>query len=410
MMTGRLIYKSLFFFTIVGTLTSCRVARNISKENAFIDSVYVPKITLQDRKNFIFNNGDLTFSNQFLAGRLNRIEQVNDSTFTIFIEPENRPINPSPWYAFKIWSKNSRNLYLSLHYYANKHRYDPKTSTDGIVWDELKGTTLNKDSTVSFFKLPVNTDTLTVAAQEVINSVSAYEWIDGLAELPFMKKQVIGHSRMGKPILALSNTESSGKNIVVVISRQHPPEVTGYLAMQEFVHELTAASDLAKKFREKFEVVIVPMINPDGVDEGNWRHSFDGVDLNRDWEFFKQPETRAVKDFLLTKISDQQAKVYLAFDFHSTWHDILYTNSDTLTNFPGLTRQWIAGFQKELGVTLKVSPSGNGGNVSKSWFSRELKADALTYEVGDDTSRDLIKKKGKLAALVMMEILIQKMP
>ena len=407
MVSRKIFYSSLFFFTILGTFTSCRVQRNIRKENHTIDSVHVAKINLQDKKHFIFNNGELIFSNQFLAGRLNRIDQINDSTFNIFIEPENRPINPSPWYAFKIWSKNARNVYLSLDYYPNKHRYDPKISKDDISWDNLEGIRLNTDSTVSFFKLSVNKDTLTIAAQEVISSTTAYKWIDSLSELSFMKKQIIGYSLMGKPILALNNTESSGKNIIVVISRQHPPEVTGFLAMQEFVHELTSSNELAQKFREKFEIIIVPIVNPDGVDEGNWRHSAAGVDLNRDWEFFKQPETRAVKDFLLKKISDQDAKVYFALDFHSTWHDILYTNSDTLTNFPGLTRQWINDFQNELGVTLKVSPSGNGGNVSKSWFMREFKADALTYEVGDDTSRDMIKKKGKLAAQVMMEILIK---
>lgn len=408
MMTGKLIIRILFFFTIIGTFPSCRGTKNVTGENQKIDSVFVPKITLQNRKDFTFNKGNLIFSNQFLSGRMNRIEQLNDSTFTIFIEPENRPINPSPWYAFKVWSEHSRNVYLALEYFPNKHRYDPKISTDNILWEELKGTSLNKDSTVSFFKLPVSRDTLTVAAQEILNSASAYKWIDTLAKLPFIKKQLIGHSLMGKPILALNNTESSGKNIIVVISRQHPPEVTGYLAMQEFVQELTSENNLAKQFREKFEIIIVPMVNPDGVDEGNWRHNFGGVDLNRDWEFFKQPETRAVKDFLLKKISDQQAKIYFAFDFHSTWHDILYTNSDTLTNMPGLTREWINGFEKELGVTLRVRPSGNGGNVSKSWFNRELNTDAITYEVGDDTPRDMIRKKGKVAAQVMMEILLKK--
>jgi hypothetical protein len=408
MMTGKLIIRILFFFTIIGTFPSCRGTKSVLKENQKIDLAYVPNINLQKRNHFTFNNGSLTFSNQFLAGRLNRIDQINDSSFTIFIEPENRPINPSPWYAFKIWSNSSRNIYLSLNYFPNKHRYDAKTSMDGILWEELKGTTLNKDSTISFFNLPVSKDTVTIAAQEIINSANAYKWIDGLAELPFMQKQVIGHSLMGNPILALHNTESSGKNIVAIISRQHPPEVTGYLAMKEFVHELTSGSELAKQFREKFEMIIVPMVNPDGVDEGNWRHNFDGVDLNRDWEFFKQPETRAVKDFLLSKISDQEAKLYFAFDFHSTWHDILYTNSDTLTNLPGLTSQWITGFQNTLGSTLRVRPSGNGGNVSKSWFNRELNADAITYEVGDDTPRPLIKEKGKLAARVMMEILLGK--
>lgn len=231
--------------------------------------------------------------------------------------------------------------------------------------------------------------------------------MDSLAKLPVINKQIIGYSLMGKPIVALNNTESNGKKVVVVISRQHPPEVTGFLAFQEFIRSLLSSEYLARKFREEFEIIIVPMVNPDGVDEGNWRHNAAGVDLNRDRDSFKQPETRAVKDFLLKKVSDQQAKVYYAFDFHSTWYDILYTNSDTLTSFPGLTRQWIACFEDELSVKLRVSSSGNGTNVSKSWFMRELNADAFTYEVGDNTSREMILKKGAAAARVMMNILVE---
>ncbi len=159
---------------------------------------------------------------------LNRIEQMNDSTFNIYIDPENRPINPSPWYAFKVWSKGVRNVYLHLNYSPNKHRYDPKISRDDKSWESLEGITLNRDSTESTFKLPVNNDTVTVAAQEVISSVTSNKWADSLAALPFMHEQIIGHSLLGKPIVALNNTESNGKNIVVVISRQHPPEVTGY--------------------------------------------------------------------------------------------------------------------------------------------------------------------------------------
>ena len=398
----------IFFLIIVCGIFSCRVQKSIGKDT--INSVDKPKITLQDRKQFIFNNGDLTFSNQFLSGRLNHIYQVNDSSFSIFIDPENRPVNPSPWYAFKVWSKKPRNVYITLDYHPNKHRYHPKISRDNISWENFEAITLNEEGTVSFFKLPVNKDTLTVAAQEIISSVASNKWADSLANLPFMKKQIIGQSLMGKPIVALNNTESDGKKIVIVISRQHPPEVTGYMAMQEFVESLTSSSELARKFRENYELIIVPMVNPDGVDEGNWRHNAAGVDLNRDWEFFVQPETRAVRDFILKKVTDQEAKVYFAFDFHSTWNDILYPNLDTLSNFPGLTRQWVNNFQEELGVKLKVSPSSDTRNLSKNWFLRELKADGIIYEVGDDTPRDLIKKKGEVAAEVMMKILVGMTP
>ena len=44
------------------------------------------------------------------------------------------------------------------------------------------------------------------------------------------------------------------------------------------------------------------MPNPDGVDSGYWRHNSNGVDLNRDWIEFTQPETKAIKQFLESKV------------------------------------------------------------------------------------------------------------
>jgi len=39
----------------------------------------------------------------------------------------------------------------------------------------------------------------------------------------------------------------------------------------------------AKHLRENFIFKIVPMLNPDGVIEGNYRSSLAGCDLNRRW-------------------------------------------------------------------------------------------------------------------------------
>jgi predicted deacylase len=255
----------------------------------------------------------------------------------------------------------------------------------------------------------VGKDTATVAAQEIISSASAYRWMDSLSGLPFIQMQVIGYSILGKPVVALRTTGSSGKGIIVVLSRQHPPEVTGYMAMQEFVHTLTADTELARDFRGKYELVVIPMVNPDGVDEGTWRHNAAGVDLNRDWNDFKQPETRAVKDYLFKAVLAQGAKVYFGIDFHSTWHDVFYTNKDTATNLPGFMGQWLSGFEKAVpGFKANIRPSGSEGAVSKSWMLRALGADALTYEVGDDTSREMLRLKGRVAAETLMKLLLRK--
>jgi murein tripeptide amidase MpaA len=365
----------------------------------------------QQHKDYAFNKGTLIFTNRFATARLSNVLQQNDSTFTIDILPENTPVNPSPWYAFKVWSSVKRNIYLTLHYPGYKHRYDPKLSYDYKTWQPVNKVKVSANEQDAAFKMEATNDTVAVAGQELISSADTYRWIDTLAKLPFIKKQVAGKSLGGKPITVLSTKGSPGKKLIVVLSRQHPPEVTGYMAMQEFIRTTLDNTDLAKKFRSAFELLIVPMVNPDGVDEGNWRNSTAGVDLNRDWNGFNQPETRAVKDYVFKMVKDQDAKVYFAIDFHSTFYDVFYINQlkdPDRSNCPGFTSHWLAAIQQAIpGFKPNIKPSGNGSDVSKSWFSRVLQAEAITYEVGDNTSREQLKQKGRVAAEEMMKILVK---
>src|SRR3546814_1987601 len=71
-----------------------------------------------------------------------------------------------------------------------------------------------------------------------------------------------------------------------------------------FVDELAADSPLARDFRERTLVIVLPLLNPDGVVEGNWRGNINGQDLNRDWGPFTQSETRAVRDLLERELDD----------------------------------------------------------------------------------------------------------
>src|SRR5690606_41013397 len=88
------------------------------------------------------------------------------------------------------------------------------------------------------------------------------------------------------------------------------------------------------------------MLNPDGREEGHWRHNMAGVDMNRDWVEFKQPETRAFKEYLTNKVHKQDAQIHFAIDFHSTFFDVLYTNGEDESNHKaGLMKDWIAAFQ-----------------------------------------------------------------
>ena len=54
--------------------------------------------------------------------------------------------------------------------------------------------------------------------------------------------------------------------------------------MKGAIDFLTGESDEAKALRDMFIFKIIPMLNPDGVTNGNYRCSLAGSDLNRRWK------------------------------------------------------------------------------------------------------------------------------
>ncbi|GBG87835.1 hypothetical protein CBR_g45991 [Chara braunii] len=70
---------------------------------------------------------------------------------------------------------------------------------------------------------------------------------------------------------------------VVITGRVHPGETNASWMMKGVIDFLTGNSLDAKILRDNFVFKIIPMLNPDGVVNGNYRCSLAGVDLNRVW-------------------------------------------------------------------------------------------------------------------------------
>jgi murein tripeptide amidase MpaA len=410
-----------YLFLILFLSTSCSQNTQWKGQDPIkkVDTHTVP-IQLQYKGIFDMGSG-VYLSNDFIGARLNGAARTNDTLISILITPENEKINPSPWYAFKIWSEQEQDISLNFIYPENVgHRYYPKLSHDGLVWERLDSNAYHIDMGTTIegqnfpknmqMKIHIGPDTLFVSAQELNTSKELGIWLSHLDTLPFVSLDTIGYSRQGRPLQLLKIGANDDQRMLFILSRQHPPEVTGYLAMQAFVETLCSTSELAEDFRKEYSVYVLPMANPDGVDNGHWRHNAGGVDLNRDWADFNQPETRAIRDFMKEKVAESGGKFYFAMDFHSTYEDIYYTEDPVAEgNMPGLIPKLItesgAAFDN-YEPNIKSGLDSDARVSSTSYFFYEFGAESFTYEIGDNTDRDFVLEKGEVTAETLMELLI----
>jgi hypothetical protein len=382
------------------------------------------EISPQHKRTFLFSNTSVYASNEFEGARLNDFYQINDSVYTAVISPENAPINNSAWYAFKLWADGQQNITMNLSYNDGTHRYVPKLSYDKINWTAFDTTliTIDTSKNIASLKLSIGRDTLWFCAQELITSSVYEDWINQLARFPYVDRKVIGTSSEGRRINELTISESASDDYLIFIGRQHPPEVTGYFALKSFVETIAGSSKHSEEFRKRFNMIVIPLVNPDGADNGHWRHNINGVDLNRDWVDFNQVEPKVVKDEV-TKIVSNGGNIVFYIDFHSTQFDVFYTLSlestisesfdeeqiRTAKNNHTLMSSWLTNLQTRLpeyNVNIIDTLSKTSSPTSDRWMQKTFNVPAVTYEVGDETNRELINKVTSAAAEELMGLLL----
>ena len=351
------------------------------------------------------NIGSVRLLADFEASRMDECKRLGGNSFQVIIKPENTPINPSPWYAFKIVADQPAQVKVAIKIAGKReNRYLPKISNDMQSWHVHKHRYRGK---VLTFNVSASQQATYIAGQEVINNQYYVDWAKRLEAISSVKHSQLGESIQGRPIYKIESKGSSNKWLVI-LGRMHPPEVTGALALFPFVETLLANNSFADSFRQKYNLLIIPNLNPDGVAMGNWRHNANGVDLNRDWITFKQPETTQVHQHLQALVASGQ-KIKFAVDFHSTQHDVFYTMPvDYGVENRYFVKHWLGALDQAMPNFDVIQKPGNRPNngVSKQYFADNYQVHAITYEMGDETNRDNIKVIANNAAVTLMQTLM----
>ncbi len=414
---------------------------NIPQDEYNLNTERKRKVILQEKKTYTFEKDQLFVSNEFEGARLIDFYPNKDNSYTAVFEPENLTAF-TPWFAFKIWSPKEQNITIHvisrtvdfhlLRMISPKVRdllekFRPMISNDRLTWKYMDRVNLNKKNHRYIFSLTmhVNPNPQWISAQELITSSDYQEWTAKLKEHSFITDSIIGRSVEGRPIREIDITESKGDpELVIITGRQHPSEVAGYFSMKAFVERIAGNSDLAVAFRKKFKLIVFPLLNPDGVDKGFGRCNANGINLNRDWKRFMQPETHAVKDRVEDLLRRHAGKVKFFIDFHSAEKDLFYVIPvDKLLKKDfgdekrrrrekgnALIHTWISRIQskfpdKEFEISYQSSREKAG--ATDDWMFLDHDVPALTWETGFLTDRRLIRGIADSATVELTKLLLE---
>lgn len=212
----------------------------------------------QNRRVCEFAETGVTFDADFDGARLDEAVLEENGDYRIVIRPENQPINNSAWYAFRLSAETPQTIVIRLTYEGGRHRYHPKTSLDGSSWQLLPADRYRRTESGATLRVDVGPKPVWISAQEMIGLAELSAWTDKIAGLSFVEETVIGRSVGDRPIRQVTIGPEDPKYAVAIIGRQHPPEVTGTLALMEFVETLAGPGDLAEEFRRSFQVLSFP--------------------------------------------------------------------------------------------------------------------------------------------------------
>ena len=123
-------------------------------------------------------------------------------------------------------------------------------------------------------------------------------------------------------ITSKQNQENMSKRKgVILTARVHPGESVGSWMMKGALDFLVDPESVeAEYLRQNFVFKVIPMLNPDGVINGNYRCSLAGCDLNRRWKRPSKvlhPTIYATKQLCLQFAKERELQIFCDFHGHS---------------------------------------------------------------------------------------------
>lgn len=269
-----------------------------------------------DEKTTSYEN--LIFESRFESGNLSMASKISETEYNLLLQQDTNSYGNTQWFFFQV-----SNMKLHTKYKFNILNYSKKYSLyqEGMqvcIYSQRNFDKNNEGwyrggdkitySSNKIFKNPFKTYS-TMSFEYTFNFTDdfvyfayavPYTYTDLLTLLDsYDKNPSLTNILIRKPLcqtltgntvyyLTITNPgtrdEILHKKAVILLARVHPGETVSSHAMHNILNFLISSSTEAHFLRNRYIFKIIPMINPDGVINGNYRCSLLGVDLNRRWK------------------------------------------------------------------------------------------------------------------------------
>lgn len=336
-----------------------------NKKKSFLDSLY----QIQGHK-----DKTLLFESRFENGNLLAAYNLDENMYQLLLQKDTNTKGYNQWFFFRVsntFKSNKVNIAI-INLMRNRTKYskgikiwtysEKKSKCEGIGWHHpIQETNYSSNglymfskgkrkyySTLSFdYTFEYDDDYVYFANcipytySDLMKDLANYQKAE-ITKFPFFHRKTLCSTLGGNDVdyITINNSKSEEMNMpiaskekesIVLIARQHPSESPGSWVIKGAIEFLMSRCEEANYLRDHFIFKIIPMMNPDGVIEGNTRTSFAGCDLNRRWAHPKEifhPEIYYAKD-MISKLASQR-KINCFIDFHGhfgAFNSFFYCNN-----------------------------------------------------------------------------------
>lgn len=289
----------------------------------------------------------LVFESRFESGNLGSAMKVSENEYDLLMQTDINTKGHTQWFYFRVTNTQKTlvkfnilnfskpdSLYnqgMKILMYSNKENLN-----SGAGWYREGGNisyfanyirragSQKTYFTLSFtYEFPYIDDTVYIAYCYPYTYSHLMKDLSPIEDLSFVSRKLLCYSIAGNRCEYLTITapgtpsEVKQRKGAVFTARVHPGETVGSWMMKGLLEFLTSPSESAAKLRKNYVFKIIPMLNPDGVINGNYRCGLAGVDLNRRW---KNPSKKLHPTIYsakkLIKSFAKERKIELICDFH----------------------------------------------------------------------------------------------